>query len=67
VNILEVQKAIPEFHAANGRFPADLTELSGFSGIALKNDNCEYDLATGTLKEKQLDAMPSGLHMTALA
>lgn len=53
VNILEVRKSIQEFYAANGRYPADLTELSGFNGITLKGDKYEYDPANGTLSEKQ--------------
>jgi hypothetical protein len=53
VNILEVRKSIQEFFAANGRYPADLSELSAFNGITLKSDKYEYDLETGTLSEKQ--------------
>jgi hypothetical protein len=53
VNVLEVRKSIQEFYAANGRYPADLNELSGFNGITLKGDKYEYDLANGTLVEKQ--------------
>ena len=50
VNILEVRKSIQEFYAANGRYPADLDELSGFNGITLKGDKYEYDPANGTLR-----------------
>ena len=53
VNLLEVRKTIQEFYAANGRYPADLIELSGFNGITLKDDKFEYEPATGTLVEKQ--------------
>ena len=53
VNILEVKKSLQEFYAANGRYPADLNELSGFNGITLKGDKFEYDPANGTLIEKQ--------------
>jgi len=53
VNIIEVRKSIQEFYAANGRFPADLNELSGFNGITLKGDNYEYEPETGTLVEKK--------------
>jgi hypothetical protein len=52
VNLLEVRKSIQEFYAANGRYPADLNELSAFNGIALKGDKYAYDPATGTLMEK---------------
>ncbi len=53
VNILEVRKSIQEFYAANGKYPADLNELSVFNGITLKSDKYEYDPANGTLTEKQ--------------
>jgi hypothetical protein len=53
VNILEIRKSIQEFFAANGRYPADLNELSGFNGIILKDDKYGYDPANGTLVEKQ--------------
>src|SRR3990172_11988222 len=52
VNIQQVQKSIQEFHAANGRFPADLSEVSSFNGISLKSDHYDYNPATGTLTEK---------------
>jgi len=52
VNIEQVQKSIQEFYAANGRYPADLNEVSSFNGITLKNDNYNYDPANGTLTEK---------------
>ncbi len=52
VNIAEVRKSIQEFYAANGRYPADLGELSKFNGITLKSDKYDYDPATGTLTEK---------------
>jgi hypothetical protein len=53
VNLLEVRKSIQEFYVANGRYPADLNELSGFNGITLKGDKYSYDTTTGTLVEKQ--------------
>ncbi len=53
VNVEEVRKSIQEFYAANGRYPADLNELSTFNGITLKSDKYDYDPATGTLAEKQ--------------
>jgi hypothetical protein len=52
VNIQQVQKSIQEFHAANGRFPADLSEVSSFNGISLKSDHYDYNPATGELTEK---------------
>jgi len=53
VNIQQVQKSIQEFYAANGRYPADLGEVSAFNGMELKHDDFSYDPATGTLSEKQ--------------
>ena len=56
VNVQQVQKSIQEFHAANGRFPADLNEVSSFNGISLKSDNYDYNPANGILTEKQQSA-----------
>ena len=53
VNVQQVRKSIQDFYAANGRYPADLSELSSFNGISLKNDNYGYNPATGDLTEKQ--------------
>ena len=53
VNVEEVRKSIQAFNAANGRYPADLNELSTFNGITLKSDNYDYDPTTGNLSEKQ--------------
>lgn len=53
VNVQQVRKSIEEFHAANGRYPADLHELIGLNGLALKSDAYEYDPANGTLTERQ--------------
>ncbi len=52
VNVEEVSKSIQEFYAANGRYPADLDELSKFNGITLKSDKYDYDPATGMLTDK---------------
>jgi hypothetical protein len=52
VNVLEIKKSIQEFYAANGRYPADLNELSAFNGMTLKSDQFNYDPATGNLTEK---------------
>jgi len=52
VNVLEVQKSIQEFYAANGRYPADLNEVAAFNGMILENDKYVYDPATGTLTQK---------------
>ncbi len=53
VNVQEVKKSIQEFYTANGRYPADLNEVSAFNGITLKSDHYEYNPETGTLTEKQ--------------
>lgn len=52
VNVLEVQKSIQEYYAANGRYPADLNEVTAFNGITLETDRYDYNPATGTLTEK---------------
>ena len=53
LNVQQVRKSILDFSAANGRYPADLGELSSFSGLTLASDKYAYDPATGTLTEKQ--------------
>jgi hypothetical protein len=53
VNVQQIQKSIQDFHAANGRYPSDLNEVSAFNGIELKGDHYDYNPATGTLTEKQ--------------
>lgn len=53
VNVAQVQKSIQEFYAANGRYPADLNELSSFSGLTLKSDHYDYNPVDGTLVEKK--------------
>jgi hypothetical protein len=53
VTVQEVRKSIQEFYAANGRYPADLAEVTAFNGISLKNDHYEYDPETGMLTERQ--------------
>lgn len=53
VNVEGVRKLIQEFYAANGRYPVDLSELTAFNGITLKNDKYDYNSVTGTLTEKQ--------------
>jgi hypothetical protein len=52
VNVLEVQKSIQEFYAANGRYPADLNEVTAFNGMTLESDRYDYNPATGTLTQK---------------
>jgi hypothetical protein len=52
VNVLEMQKSIQEFYAANGRYPADLNEVAAFNGMALESDKYDYDPATGSLTPK---------------
>lgn len=51
VNMQQVQNAIHQFYAANGRYPNDLDEASSASGLSLKSGNYEYSPATGILKE----------------
>jgi sulfatase maturation enzyme AslB (radical SAM superfamily) len=51
VNVLEVQKSIQEYYAANGRYPSDLNEIAAFNGIVLESDNYSYNPESGTLTE----------------
>ncbi len=53
VNVQQIQKSVQEFYASNGRYPADLDELSSFCGLTLKSENYEYDSSNGTLTERK--------------
>lgn|SRR5574337_32000 len=53
LNVQQVQKSIQEFYATNNRYPASLEELAAFNGMALKNENYDYNPATGTITERQ--------------
>ena len=52
-NVQQVRKSIQEFHAANGRYPANLDELAAFNRLTLKHDDYDYDPTNGNLVEKQ--------------
>jgi hypothetical protein len=53
VDLQQAQKSIQEFYAANGRYPADLKELSSFNGLILDTEQYDYNSANGTLTAKQ--------------
>jgi len=53
LDLQQAQKSIQEFYAANGRYPADLKELSGFNGLSLDAEQYDYDSANGTLTQKK--------------
>jgi hypothetical protein len=53
VDLQQAQKSVQEFYAANGRYPADLKELSGFSGLTLDTEQYDYNSANGALTSKQ--------------
>jgi hypothetical protein len=52
MDLQQAQKSVQEFYAANGRYPADLKELSGFSGLTLDAEHYDYNSANGTLMSK---------------
>ncbi len=53
VDLQQAQKSVQEFYAANGRYPADLKELSSFSGLPLDAEQYDYNSADGVLTSKQ--------------
>lgn len=55
INLQQLQESIRVFHAANGRYPADIGELENFSGIKLDNDKYHYDPSAGIIKYKNDD------------
>lgn len=46
------RKAIQEFHATQGRYPADLTEVAAITGIPLQAEKYDYNPEAGTLTVK---------------
>jgi hypothetical protein len=53
VDLLTMQRSIQEFHAANGRYPADLNEVAPFNGVTLESGQYAHDPATGSLTNKR--------------
>lgn len=51
-SLQNLQESIKAFYAANGRYPRDLKELEGFTGIALDSNKYEYDPLKGTIAQK---------------
>ncbi len=47
-----IKRAIQQFHAANGEYPASLEALQKFIGIDINADKYEYDPRTGTITLK---------------
>ncbi len=52
-SVQNLQNAIRGFHAANGRYPNDLKELEGFSGIPLDPALYDYDPSSGVITAKR--------------
>jgi len=52
VDLQQAQKSVQEFYAANGRYPADLKELTAFNGLVLDAEQYEYNATTGSLTPK---------------
>lgn len=52
VDLQTVRRSVQEFQAANGRYPADLSELAAFNGVVVESDAYSYDPATGAVAAK---------------
>lgn len=52
-SLQNLQESMKAFRAANGRYPKDLKELEGFTGIALDSNKYEYDPSKGTITQKE--------------
>jgi len=46
------RKAIQDFYAVYGKYPADLAEVASVTGIPLKSDKYDYNPESGALTEK---------------
>ena len=53
VELKQLQESIKAFHAAHGRYPKDLEEISNFTGLTLDNDKYDYDPSTRIIKLKK--------------
>ena len=51
-NLRQVQRSVYEFHATNGRYPADLKELEAFTKSPIDAGKYNYDPATGNITVK---------------
>ena len=52
-SIQNLQESIRAFHAANGRYPNDLKELSDFAGLSLEESTYSYSPSDGTIRRKE--------------
>jgi len=52
-SLQNVQEAMRTFYVANGRYPRDLGEFEGFTGVALDSSKYEYDPASGKITQKE--------------
>ena len=53
INLQSLQEAVRSFHAMNGRYPNDLSELEHFVGTALDPARYDYNPSTGTITAKK--------------
>jgi hypothetical protein len=52
-SLQNLQESIRAFSLANNRFPRDLGELEGFTGVTLDSSKYEYDPLTGKITQRE--------------
>jgi len=52
-SLQNLQESIKAFSVANNRFPRDLGELEGFTGVTLDSSKYEYDPLTGKIIQRE--------------
>ena len=53
ISLQNLQESIKAFSVAHNRFPRDLKELEGFTGVTLDSSRYEYDPLTGRITQKE--------------
>ena len=51
-SVQNLQQSVAAFHAANDRYPADLSELGAFAGMTLDERIYQYDPVKGVITAK---------------
>lgn len=52
-SLQNLRESIKAFHAAHERYPIDLKELEGFTGVTLDSSKYEYDPSTGKITQRE--------------
>ncbi|MBF0466876.1 MAG: type II secretion system protein GspG [Nitrospirae bacterium] len=51
-DIEALRRSITTFYASEGRYPKDMEELEGYTGVPMDKSTYDYDPSTGKLSRK---------------